>query len=56
MEEAQISESGSRSEIRTCGNEGKDEMLIIIFLDRTLKQKTDKMHLLINFTCYMLSS
>lgn len=46
MQEAQISESGSRSEIRTHRNEGKDEMLIIIFLDRILEHKTHKMYLL----------
>jgi len=56
MQEAQISENGSRSEIRTCRNEGKDEMLIMIFLDRILEHKTLKMHLLTNYTCYVLSS
>ena len=56
MQEANISENRSRSEVRTCRNEGKGEMLItIVFLNWILEHKTDKMHLFTDYKGYMLS-
>lgn len=54
MQEAKISENRSRSEIRTCKNEEKGEMLISLFLNWILEHKTDKMYLFTNYKGYVL--